>query len=161
MKISYAFFRDGNNHGAVVADEGGIRALYLPGKKGRVLIRVLRDFPAAKAGGGSLGKAVKMLNGYFAGKKSDLKGLRLSPGILRGFKAEVLKKVRRIPYGKTRSYKWAGSGKARAAGMALGKNPVPVIIPCHRIINSNGALGGFTPGLAWKRRLLILEKVKI
>jgi O-6-methylguanine DNA methyltransferase len=159
--ISYALFRDGNNRGAIVGDECGIRALYLPGNKARVINRVMGDFPGAKARRGNLDKAVKMVNGYFAGKKIDFKGLPLSPGIVKGFTASVLTKVRGIPYGKTKSYKWAGSGKARAAGMALGKNPVPVIIPCHRIINSGGGLGGFTPGLAWKRRLLMVEKIKI
>jgi len=67
-----------------------------------------------------------------------------------------------IPYGETRSYLWvatqAGNPKAsRAAGRALGRNPLPIIIPCHRIIAGNGGMGGFTGGIEMKMRLLALE----
>ena len=71
--------------------------------------------------------------------------------------------LRRIPRGQTRSYGWVAQriGKpraVRAVGAACGANPVPVIIPCHRVIASDGSLGGFGGGLPMKRRLLALEK---
>jgi len=74
----------------------------------------------------------------------------------------VWQATRLIPYGETRSYLWVAvqigkPGAARAVGQALGRNPLPVIIPCHRVIASDGGLGGFTGGLVMKRRLLELE----
>lgn len=67
-----------------------------------------------------------------------------------------------VPYGETRTYKWLaekiGRPRAcRAVGNALGRNPIPVIFPCHRIIESDGSLGGYTPGSDVKRRLLDME----
>jgi O-6-methylguanine DNA methyltransferase len=78
------------------------------------------------------------------------------------FQRAVWAATRLIPYGETRSYKWiaekVGSPKAtRAVGSALGKNPLPVIIPCHRVIGSNGNLTGFTGGLDVNIKLLELE----
>ncbi len=79
------------------------------------------------------------------------------------FQRRVWEITRSIPYGETRSYLWiarrARSPRgARAVGQALGANPFPIIIPCHRVITSDGRLGGFGGGLAMKRRLLRLER---
>jgi len=78
------------------------------------------------------------------------------------FKRNVWEAASNIPYGETRSYSWiaekTGKYKAqRAVGQALGENPLPVIIPCHRVIAANGQLGGFTGGVEMKRRLLQIE----
>lgn len=75
------------------------------------------------------------------------------------FEQEVWLGLRDIPYGETRSYKWlaekVGSpGAVRAVGQALGKNPLPVILPCHRIICSDGTIGGYSPRLEIKEWLL-------
>lgn len=75
----------------------------------------------------------------------------------------VLYKVKKIPYGTVISYKQLallmGNDKlARAVGNSLGKNPVPIIIPCHRVISSNGSTGGFSAGLTIKKRLLAIEQ---
>ncbi len=80
------------------------------------------------------------------------------------FEREVWVAARLIPYGETRSYRWiAGQiGRpraARAVGQALSRNPLPIIVPCHRVITSEGGLGGFGGGLEMKRRLLALESV--
>jgi len=76
---------------------------------------------------------------------------------------EVYRAILDIPLGQTRSYKWVAEkiGKpkaARAVGTALKKNPFTVIIPCHRVINSDGSLGGYSKGLQKKRQLLELER---
>ncbi len=83
---------------------------------------------------------------------------------LRGtpFQTKVWQELGRIPYGKTRSYqevaKAIGHPKAfRAVGNANGRNPIPIILPCHRVIESNGGLGGFGHGLKVKRQLLDFE----
>ncbi|MBN1288669.1 MAG: MGMT family protein [Actinobacteria bacterium] len=79
-----------------------------------------------------------------------------------GFALNVLKATSRIPWGETRSYAWVAGqagvkGAARAAGNALGGNPVPIVIPCHRVIHSDGTMGGYSSGPFWKGRLLSLE----
>ena len=79
------------------------------------------------------------------------------------FQQRVWKKLLSIPYGKTRSYKWLATNinrpkASRAVGNANGKNPIPVIIPCHRVIRKNGNLGGYTGGDQIKQYLLDLEK---
>ncbi len=78
------------------------------------------------------------------------------------FQRLVWRAILRIPYGRVRSYQWVaahvgGKQYARAVGMALGSNPVPIVVPCHRIVAHDGSLGGFTGGLPMKRRLLKLE----
>ena len=78
------------------------------------------------------------------------------------FQRRVWRVLHRIPYGRVRSYKWVaarvgGSRYARAVGMALGANPVPIALPCHRVVAHDGSLGGFGGGVILKRRLLELE----
>jgi len=79
-----------------------------------------------------------------------------------GFPVRVWREIAKIPRGEVRSY--ARIAKAlrkplafRAVGQACGRNPVPLLVPCHRVVASGGALGGFSGDLAWKRRLLQLE----
>lgn len=79
-----------------------------------------------------------------------------------GFEQQVWRTLSGVPYGETRTYKWLAEevGKphaARAVGQALGKNPIPIIFPCHRIIESDGRLGGYSSGIDMKRRLLEIE----
>jgi O-6-methylguanine DNA methyltransferase len=107
-----------------------------------------------------LQEATRQLTRYFRG---NLREFRL-PLDLRGtaFQKRVWKALLRIPYGETRSYadvaKAIGSPKAvRAVGGANGANPVAIIVPCHRVIASDGTLGGFGSGLDCKRKLLTLE----
>jgi O-6-methylguanine DNA methyltransferase len=78
------------------------------------------------------------------------------------FQRRVWRAALRIPYGRARSYQWiaskvGGKRSARAVGGALGANPVPLIVPCHRVVTHDGSLGGFSGGLPVKRKLLDLE----
>ncbi|MFH1003370.1 MAG: MGMT family protein [Chloroflexota bacterium] len=77
------------------------------------------------------------------------------------FQRRVWGVTRLIPRGETRSYGWVagqlGVASARAVGQALARNPLPVIVPCHRVVAADGGPGGYRGGLALKRRLLILE----
>ncbi len=80
------------------------------------------------------------------------------------FQRKVWRKVREIPYGELRSYKWVARsiGRAhasRAVGNAVGRNPVAPIVPCHRVVCSDGSLGGYSSGVAIKKRLLNLEGI--
>ncbi|MBN2168126.1 MAG: MGMT family protein [Actinobacteria bacterium] len=104
---------------------------------------------------------VDYLRSVFEGKEPAWTPM-VSLGNIDGFALDVLKVTLSIPRGATRSYAWvaeqAGNkGAARAAGSALGRNPLPIIIPCHRVIHSNGTLGGFSSGAFWKKKLLSLE----
>ena len=79
------------------------------------------------------------------------------------FEEQVYAVVRRIPKGQTRSYRWVAErlgnpGLARAVGNALNRNPYAPRVPCHRVVKSDGSLGGFAGGPAKKRRLLAAEK---
>ena len=106
-------------------------------------------------------EAARQLDDYFAGKRHSF-DLPLAPTGT-PFQREVLEALQEIPYGETRSYadlaKAVGRPKAtRAVGAANGRNPLPIVIPCHRAIGSDGSLTGFGGGLDTKRFLLDLEQ---
>jgi len=112
-----------------------------------------------------LDEAGRLLAAYFAGSRVDFE-LPLAPEIRGAFSRRVLEACALIPYGETRSYgaiaAAAGSPRAaRAAGQALANNPLPVVIPCHRVVGADGRLVGFGAGLGMKRRLLALEGVTV
>lgn len=91
-----------------------------------------------------------MLSRYFKGDPVDFSRIPVELSVSR-FQNAVLNQLRKVTYGEVRSYQWlavnSGNPKAvRAVGGALGRNPVPIVIPCHRIIASNGSLGGFMQG---------------
>ena len=101
------------------------------------------------------------LDQYFGGRRRQF-DVPVDWQLTRGFARRVLEATARIPFGSTASYKQvateAGSARAyRAAGNALGSNPIPIIVPCHRILHSGGGLGGYTGGLDRKRVLLAVE----
>ena len=101
------------------------------------------------------------LDEYFEGRRTSF-DVPIDWSLTRGFTREVLKATARIPYGEVGSYAsvagQAGSPRAvRAAGNALGANPMPVVVPCHRVLRSGGALGGYTGGIERKEFLLRLE----
>jgi methylated-DNA-[protein]-cysteine S-methyltransferase len=102
------------------------------------------------------------LERYFAGEKVDFSHIPVDLSSLTPFQREVLEEVREIKWGEVRSYEEIGERlgdrrKARAVGQALARNPIPIIVPCHRVIRKNRGLGGFSWGLEWKRLLLKLE----
>lgn len=110
-----------------------------------------------------LRQVTRELDEYFAGKRSTFE----VPLSFHGteFQKKVWQALQNIPYGETRSYgeiaKWIGCPKAaRAVGMAIHRNPVMILIPCHRVIGKDGSLTGYAGGLAVKKFLLELEKGK-
>lgn len=105
----------------------------------------------------------RQLDDYFGGSRRDFE-LPIDWRLLRGFRADVLRATSRIPFGSVISYRdvaaAAGSPNAyRAAGNALGSNPIPIVVPCHRVVHAGGGLGGYTGGLERKQFLLRLEGV--
>ena len=105
--------------------------------------------------------ARRELDQYFAGKRQRF-DLPLDWSLVRGFAQGVLRATARVPFGSVTTYRQmaeaAGSPRAsRAAGNALGSNPIPIVVPCHRVLHSGGGLGGYAGGLDRKRYLLSLE----
>lgn len=110
---------------------------------------------------GPVGEAVRQLREYFAGKRTGF-DLPLAPQGT-AFQRSVWRQLQEIPYGETISYgelaRRVGNPKAsRAVGSANGANPLPIVIPCHRVIAGDGTLGGFGGGLPTKQTLLALEQ---
>jgi methylated-DNA-[protein]-cysteine S-methyltransferase len=105
----------------------------------------------------------RQLDAYFDRRRRSF-DLSIDWRLVRGFAADVLRATARIPFGSVSSYSEvateAGSPNAyRAAGNALGSNPIPIVVPCHRVLHAGGGLGGYTGGLERKRYLLELEGV--
>jgi methylated-DNA-[protein]-cysteine S-methyltransferase len=105
-------------------------------------------------------KAIEQLRAYFAGGLREF-DLPLAPGGT-PFQLEVWQELQKIPYGRTLSYselaaKIGRPTAVRAVGAANGRNPIPIIIPCHRVVGAEGSLTGFGGGLEAKRTLLSLE----
>ena len=106
---------------------------------------------------GALKEATAQLQAYFSGTLSIF-NLKLAPQTT-PFQARVLEQLQSIPYGQTRSYGEVAQslkrpGAARAVGTACARNPLPIVIPCHRIVGQRGKLTGFAGGLACKRWLI-------
>lgn len=103
------------------------------------------------------------LERYFAGRQRAF-DTPVDWSLVRGFAGGVLRATARVPFGSVTTYRQvaeaAGSPRAyRAAGNALGSNPIPIVVPCHRVLHAGGGLGGYTGGLERKRQLLRLEGV--
>ena len=107
-----------------------------------------------------LREAKTWLDRYFAGERPNPAELKLSPKGT-AFQQRVWQELLRIPYGRTVSYGSLAAhlgSSARAVGSAVGRNPISVIIPCHRVLGADGSLGGYAGGLENKMKLLRLEK---
>lgn len=107
-------------------------------------------------------RAKKELSEYLQGRRSFFT-VPVDLSTLPAFQRRVLEAAYRIPLGETRTYAWIARRighphAARAVGTALARNPVPLIIPCHRVLRSDGALGGYAFGVGMKERLLALER---
>ena len=144
----------------IVAEDGRIRCLYM-------------DLQRHRPDDGELGKpdprgreadpfkaAADQLDAYFAGELTRF-DLPLAP-LGSDFQQRVWAALREIPYGRTESYgelaeRIGSPGAARAVGLSNGKNPIGIVIPCHRVVGSNGSLTGYGGGLDRKRQLLDLE----
>ena len=140
----------------IAGDDAGLRTISF--EKGKYSAEIGIDWKKDEV---FLKNAVDQLKSYFAGelKKFDL------PLCPEGtpFQKSVWKALLNIPYGKTASYKDIAvavkNPKAvRAVGGANGRNPIPIVIPCHRVISSDGKMGGYSSGLDIKERLLKLER---
>jgi methylated-DNA-[protein]-cysteine S-methyltransferase len=144
--------------------EGLVRIAYLDGAEEDVVLEQLahKVSPRVLAAPRKLDGPRRELDQYFAGVRRRFE-LRLDWRLVHGFGRRVLDATANIPYGSVSTYKQvataAGSPRgSRAAGNALGANPLPIVVPCHRVLHSDGGLGGYTGGLHRKRLLLEVEE---
>jgi methylated-DNA-[protein]-cysteine S-methyltransferase len=142
---------------------GLVRIAYLDGDDQDAVLQDLavRVSPRVLAAPRRLDEPRRELDEYFAGRRSSF-AVALDWQLIVGFGRRVLQATARIPYGSVSTYKdvaaQAGSPRgSRAAGNALGANPLPIVVPCHRVIYSGGGLGGYTGGVGRKRLLLAVE----
>ncbi|MFE5921323.1 methylated-DNA--[protein]-cysteine S-methyltransferase [Streptomyces sp. NPDC056468] len=143
----------------LVAEEGVLCGLYMTDQRHR---------PAEETFGtrdeSFFRDAEEQLKAYFAGELKEFTlELRLSGT---PFQRSVWEQLRKIPYGETRSYGeladiLGNSGASRAVGLANGKNPIGIIVPCHRVVGANGSLTGYGGGLDRKQRLLDFENGRV
>lgn len=142
----------------------GILALTLPVEDADRALAALRcRIVASLARGHGHGRLARDLDRYFRGESVSFDCPLDLTGATR-FQLGVWAALRGIPYGATRSYREVARSvgmphAARAVGQAVGANPIPLLIPCHRVVASDGSLGGYAWGLTWKRRLLQVEGI--
>lgn len=149
----------------VVAGEGGIVRIALAAEsEEEVLTRLTRRISPriARTGRDEITLAREQLDRYFAGSLKDF-DLPLDWRLTKGFRRDVLVQTAAIPYGATASYSEvagrAGSPRAvRAAGTALATNPLPIVVPCHRVLRSDGEVGSYLGGSEMKEALLGMER---
>ncbi|MFF4962371.1 methylated-DNA--[protein]-cysteine S-methyltransferase [Streptomyces sp. NPDC001222] len=139
----------------LVADDGVLCGLYMVGQRHRPAEETFGDRDAAP-----FGAAAEQLAAYFAGELKEFTlELRMAGS---AFQRSVWQQLKEIPYGETRSYgeladALGNPGASRAVGLANGKNPIGIIVPCHRVVGANGSLTGYGGGLDRKKRLLDFE----
>ena len=120
--------------------------------------------PVEAPGSPLLAEAIRQVRAYFTGQRRDFE-LPLDWSLTSGFNRQVLRELAAgVPYGAVVGYgdlagRVGQPGAAQAVGTAMGSNPLPVVVPCHRVVESHGGIGGFGGGLETKRRLLALEGV--
>ena len=140
----------------LVGDERRLRGLYMQGGR-----RAARVAPGWKRADEPFDAVRDQLGEYFAGERTGF-DVPLAP-LGTPFQEQVWEGLRRIPYGRTASYGDIARGighpsASRAVGMANGRNPISIIVPCHRVIGSDGRLTGYAGGVERKRFLLELER---
>lgn len=142
----------------------GLRRVVLPQPSSQAVQHILNQTVATPADS-FFSDLPQRINKYLSGEPIIFNEV-IDIGDATPFYQQVWQATCKIPYGHTRSYQWLATqvGRpeaARAVGQAMAANPLPIIIPCHRVITSQGGLGGFRGGLTLKRRLLDLEQTRV
>ena len=163
----YALFDTTLGRCAIAWSERGIAAVELPGADDAATVRRIgKTLPQAGEATPPphIADAIAAITRLLEGEPDDLAALPLDLDGVPEFHRRVYDVARTIPPGETRSYGEVAAalgepGAAQAVGRALGRNPVPIVVPCHRVLAANGALHGFSApgGIETKRRMLALE----
>lgn len=154
----------------IVWNERGLTGVLLPdGNRARVQAGVARRFPSAVLSPAptDVQHAIDGIVALFHGERRDLREVELDFDGLPEFNRRVYELARTIPPGSTMTYgdmahRLNAPGMARAVGQALGQNPWPIVVPCHRVLAADGGMGGFSApgGVSTKRQLLEIEGVE-
>lgn len=172
MTGQYLIFGTAAGFCAIAWNRTGITSLRLPDRTADAAERaLLRRMPGAKPGTppAAVDEAVAAVQRYFDGAAIDFSGVELDLGDQEPFFRQVYAAARRVGWGQTTTYgtltKELGAGPeaARDVGQAMARNPVPLIIPCHRVLAAGGRIGGFSApgGAAAKLRMLAFEGVQV
>ena len=173
MKLFYTTFKSPIGEILAIRTEKGLNFITFPKSRWQKFFSALSKEESInlKKDEKKFSSLKKSLKPYFSGpmdpadKKVRFKeSLDLTGGT--AFQKRVWKAMLKIPFGQTRSYGWlarqvGGKNRARAVGAACAANPIPIVIPCHRVIREDGSLGGYGGGLSIKRKLLKIEGAKI
>jgi methylated-DNA-[protein]-cysteine S-methyltransferase len=140
----------------LLGDGEALRGLYM--QKGRKPVRVAESWRSSDR---AFAKVRRQLDEYFAGERTEFDLELAADGS--EFERRVWRGLEAIPYGETQSYgqvaeRVGAPGAARAVGLANGRNPISIVVPCHRVIGADGTLTGYGGGLERKRFLLELEQ---
>jgi methylated-DNA-[protein]-cysteine S-methyltransferase len=168
MELFFRSMETAHGFAGFVASRRGLRRVYLPFRSIGSLKRAINlDFPDAIEGRELMPAFARKLERYFAGEEVEF-DVRLDGSDWTDFELDVWQACRRIGYGQTRSYKHLAEyvgrpGGARAVGTAMSRNPCPIVVPCHRVVKSDGSLGGFSSpgGVDQKRQLLEMEAAAV
>lgn len=153
---------------AIAWSVGGLTRVRLPQKDATELAERLAATATAWDSAAPLPEmavvAVEAITRYMGGAREDFRGVKLDWGSVPGYNARIYRALARVPYGTTTTYgalaiEIGKPNAARAVGMAMGRNPWPIVIPCHRVLASGQQLGGFSApgGVTTKINLLKLE----
>ncbi len=162
--VAYAGFESPYGEIHIAVTDRGLVSLALPNVAEDVFLTTLASeiSPRVLELPGRLDQVRRELDEYFAGTRHDF-DLKLDWRLIRsGFYRSVLRETKKLPYGVTSTYgdiaaKAGNPRAARAAGTALATNPIPLVIPCHRILRSGGVVGQYGGGPAMKQSLLVAE----
>ena len=161
-KLKYTIADIGAGWVGVLGSNSGLLKTTLPQELAWEAERLLGDgVRGANRSDDFFADLLQRLKSYFAGQRIAFND-ELDLSAATAFQRQVWRLTRLIPYGEARSYSWLAKQikqpkAVRAVGQALGRNPLPIIVPCHRVIASDGGLGGYGGGLEMKRYLLYLE----
>jgi methylated-DNA-[protein]-cysteine S-methyltransferase len=163
----YTTFKTPSGWVGLAGSSLGICHLVLPQPtEEKALTLLLEGLTGAEPSADIFKDLTRRLVAYFSGKEVDFPD-KLDYGDATLFQRRIWEATRKIPYSKTHTYTWVAAqagkpGAVRAAGQALGRNPLPIIVPCHRVTCTGGGLGGFSApgGTATKENLLKLENRK-
>jgi O-6-methylguanine DNA methyltransferase len=169
LKVTHRAFKVSFGWCAAARTTEGFRAFILPAPTSEEAEALLLDLvPESRKSARRFGDLEAAVEKYFDGWRTEFDRFPLDFSTGTPFQQKVWSLVRRIPYGQVRTYGWIGleMGRpeaARAIGAAVGANPLPLLVPCHRIVASDGSLGGFSAagGVELKARMLELERVRL
>lgn len=162
MRMRYTLLDTELGQMGLVGSGAGLRRIVLPRPANGALLKwIMEVYPGAIADSTPFGDLPRRLKCYLEGERVSFDDeLDLADTSL--FRRAVWEATRAIPYGETRSYgevarRIGKPGASRAVGQALAKNPLPIVVPCHRVIGKDGDLTGFEGGLELKKSLLQIE----